>query len=217
MGSTPIASTNGEGPPMWWAFVHSAAIDRLSRARRAGTVAGRAGVVAGRACVVAGRAGAGSRLAQGGTRTVDRRHIRAEVGGHHCRVVEYVRGCALDDHLAQFHGDQPVTEARQQGHVVFDHEHAHAGLVADLAQQWAEGLGLALRHSGRRLVEAHHEWFLGEQAGELHDPAGTGRQGRGRGVRVGLQSEHLDQCRHLLGGGILRHVGSGLACGVGDE
>jgi hypothetical protein len=76
--------------------------------------------------------------------------------------------------------------------VLDDHE-AGAGLVADAAHERSQLLDLALGDAGGRLVEQHDPGPVGEQAGEVDHPAGTGGQLAHEQRPVIAQPQQLDQ------------------------
>ena len=126
--------------------------------------------------------------------------VGAQVGRDDPGVGQHLGGRAPGDDRAQLQGHEPVAQRRQQRHVVLDDDHRAAGLGLDPAQQRPERLGLALGHARRRLVEQHHRRVLGQQAGQLDDAAGAGRQLAGGLVGVGAEAQQLDELVDPLGG-----------------
>ena len=87
-----------------------------------------------------------------------------------------------------------VADAHDQRHVVLDDRASAAPSSRRISlDQRAERLGLALRDAGGRLVEAQHARVEREQAGELDDPAGAGRQVGDAAVGVAAEPEEADQ------------------------
>ena len=102
-------------------------------------------------------------------------------------------GIALGDDPAELEAVDAVAHAHDERHVVLDDEHRRAELPADLDEQRAHRLGLALGDAGGRLVEAEHPGVEGQQAGQLDDAAGAGGQLGDGLVGVAAEAEEVDE------------------------
>ena len=76
---------------------------------------------------------------------------------------------------------------------MFNDDHCGAQFLLDLLKQRSEGLSFSLGDAGRGLVEAQHPGVKGQQAGQLDDAAGSGRQFGYEGVGVAAQAQEVDQ------------------------
>ena len=86
----------------------------------------------------------------------------------------------------------------EQRHVVLDHEDRRAGDVLHPLQERAERLGLLLGDAAGRLVEHDHRRVRREQAGQLDDAAGAGRQLAGELLAERVEAHELDEEVDLL-------------------
>ena len=88
-----------------------------------------------------------------------------------------------------------ATDAHERD-VVLDDDQAGAGVVADPAQERGERFGLALGDAAGRFVEEDHRGPMGEQARQVDDATGAGRELTDELRRVGVQAEQLDELGH---------------------
>ena len=100
---------------------------------------------------------------------------------------------------------------------MLDDQHRAAGVGLDPAQQRAERLGLPLGDTGRRLVEQQHGRVLGQDAGQLDDAAGAGRQLAEELVAEGAEAQQLDERLDPPGEVGLRLVGGRQVQGGGHR
>ena len=132
----------------------------------------------------------------------DDRFVGAQVRGDDVGVVQHGAGLAVGDDPALVHGHQPVGDGGDERHVVLDHEEGRPEPLADAQQQRAERLGLALGDAARRLVEQHDRRAVGDDAGQVDDAAGAGRQLAHELRPEGAEAEQLDELvdppAHLL-------------------
>src|SRR6185312_5117463 len=106
----------------------------------------------------------------------DRPLVDAQVAGDDLRIVTHGRGITFGDHSTDLEAVHTITDAHDEWHVVFDHQHRGAELSTDLLDQGTERLGLALRDAGCRLVETQDACVECEESGELDDATGPGRE-----------------------------------------
>ena len=104
-----------------------------------------------------------------------------------------VAGSPSADDATELEAVHAVADAHDERHVVLDDEHGGAQLAANLLDERAERLRLALRDAGGRFVEAEHAGVEGEQAGELDDATGAGGQVGDVGVGIAPEPEEVDE------------------------
>ena len=128
---------------------------------------------------------------------------------------DFVRG-AGGDHGAELEGDELVAEAGEERHVVLDDDDRAAGLRLDPSEQRAERFGVLLGDPGGGFVEEDDGGVDGEDAGQLDDAAGAGREVGDRGVGVAAEAEEVDELVGSLVGGGFGVEGGGEGESVGD-
>ena len=106
---------------------------------------------------------------------------------------EHVFGRTRCDHFACFEGDEFVTDFTQQRHVVFDDDERASRPSLHVAQDGHQRFDFALGQAGGGLVEQNDRRVSGDDAGELHDATGTGREFTDGHVAPPFQSELGDE------------------------
>ena len=139
------------------------------------------------------------------------RHIlgAAEIGLDHARVALHLRRRAEGQHLALVHRQHPVGDARDQRHVVLDHQHGDAELVADVVDPEGHVVGLLDVQARGRLVEQQQLRLGAQRPRQLDHLAHAVRQAGDQRLAVVLQVEQVDHpldrlARRELGGPCLR-------------
>ena len=94
----------------------------------------------------------------------------AQVRLDDARVGPHVGGRALGDLLAVVEHGDVLGDAHDDLHVVLDQHDRDAALVAQLAHERGELIGLLRVHAGRRLVEQQQLRVRGQRPGDLHPP-----------------------------------------------
>ena len=152
--------------------------------------------------VVAGRVRRGSDrrwratsggAAGGGAGALDRPLVGAEVRGDDPGVVAHLVGRALGDDRAGLEAVDAVADRHHERHVVLDDEQRRAELGLDAGDERGERLGLALGDAGGGLVEADDPGLEGEDARQLADAAGAGRQRADEVVGEAAEAQVVDE------------------------
>ena len=125
-----------------------------------------------------GRTGGARRAAIAGHRRRCRALVLlglAKVRRPHGVVALHLGRCPDRDDAAEVEHVDPFASAHDERHVVLDEEHRQSR-AGDLAQQRAEGCGLGLVESRRRLVEQQHARLRRECPSQLDEARRTGRE-----------------------------------------
>src|SRR2546425_7908604 len=88
--------------------------------------------------------------------------LASEVGLDHVRVLLDLGGRALRDLPPEVEHDHAVGDLHHEAHVVLHEEHGHAPLIANAAQDRAEGGHLLVVEAARRLIPEKERGATGE-------------------------------------------------------
>ena len=118
--------------------------------------------------------------------------VGSEVAGDDQRIGADRFGVTFGDDGAGFHAIDPVGDAHDQRHVVFDHDHGCIEVLLDALDQRAERLGFTLGDTCGRLVEAEDGLVDCDEPSQLDDATGPGGEVGDEVVGVASEPEIPD-------------------------
>ena len=116
----------------------------------------------------------------------------SEISFDHGRIALHLGRAALRDLAAEIEHREPIADAHDQPHVVFDQQQGHAA-IAQLRNHRHQRNRLRRIHTGRRLVEQQQLWRCRNGAGDLQQSAlGIGQRIR-RILGAREQADHIER------------------------